>query len=69
MMLSTPAHKQTDPAKLPGQIVNPVKSNVPTKVVVPVTHAVAAAALLAQSSLPVGHDMMDDMLTHSENSR
>lgn len=22
--LSTPAHKQTDPAKLPGQIVNPV---------------------------------------------
>jgi hypothetical protein len=24
MMFSTPAHKQTDPAKKPGQIVNPI---------------------------------------------
>jgi hypothetical protein len=24
-MIRTPPHKQTDPAKLPGQIVNPIK--------------------------------------------
>lgn len=28
---STPPHKQTDPAKKPGQIVNPVKQPQPAK--------------------------------------
>lgn len=27
-LLHTPAHKQTDPAKKPGQIINPVPRNV-----------------------------------------
>lgn len=72
MRKSIPAHKQTDPAKKPGQIVNPVKSNVspkPVALVVPTTHAVASATLLARTSLPFGHEMMDDMLNYAETTR